>query len=878
MSTAAALLTLLLVVPTETTPTIDDARHLARRMVKYFDFDERKLGNFESIPINWRRIIEPGFPRFLEPRFDPSVGHDASPSLYLTISAGSSGMYYVAKDIEVIPGCDYVITGWIRPQKLTHAAARLTAYYLNESLTPLDDGKQSGELVRSVGNDSRWRNVEIRLPAGIAGARYIGLRCTVEQFERIASPESTPRLIPHRDADAGAWFDDIAVLRVPRVSLSALAPANSFQHDQPIELLACVADTDGAGLSAELIVTNSARQIVHTHPIAAVATDHPGETLRLPPLASGLYVATLRVTAAHGVMAESSLEFIRTNVPLPRHDSAGAIGVALLPESTHQSAHTLRMMDVLSAGAIDVPLWHTATSEASLLQGDSELDQLLQRSRKAGRRIRASLISPPATLMSLVKAPADSVVDLLTLPPSAWRAYLAFPLTRYGAMIDAWHLGDSFQPMPAEYPAFASAIRAVRSESQQLRGDARIESTQLISESPTPKAKLDFDGITLSIPTSIRPEEIPDYLRTFEEAGYRDATVALSPMAMSRTKRTPRLSDWARRIILARAGGAGLLLTPQPWRWNPSTGQTSFDESLFVSRTLSDALAGLRPAGPVWIDHEIRAWLFADKQRTRGVLAIWTEGEEARDVRYDFGKDVTRLDMWGNQTTVAHSQGGAKLQVSEIPIVILGANPTRVARMAGFDVDSPGLAVQTLPQPRGVQIANPTDTRLRGKLRLRPPSGWRVQPESALVDVAAGATQNFDIAFILPSNANAGDYALGGELEIDDVKPDVMVLRTALHVGSMEAEMSVFSRTESDAIHFTQRITNLSDRPLQLRASLLIPNILRQSRLVNSLAPGKTTLREYTLPLSKLEGVDRVRASIEEIGGSVRLHRTIQLD
>lgn len=147
-----------------------------------------------------------------------------------------------------------------------------------------------------------------------------------------------------------------------------------------------------------------------------------------------------------------------------------------------------------------------------------------------------------------------------------------------------------------------------------------------------------------------------------------------------------------------------------------------------------------------------------------------------------------------------------------------------------------------------------------------------------MIDVQAGATQTLEVAFILPSNAGAGDYTLGGELEIDDTKADVLFLRTALHVGSMEAEMSVFSRTESDTVHLTQRITNLSDRPLQLRASLLIPNISRQSRLINSLAPGKTTLREYTLPLSKMKGADRIRASIEEIGGPVRLHRTIQLD
>ncbi|MBI5764688.1 MAG: hypothetical protein HZA51_14325 [Planctomycetes bacterium] len=878
MSIAAALLSLWLVIPTGTPPANGDSEHVARRMVKQFDFDERKFGNFESIPINWRRIIEPGFPRFLEPRFDLSVGHERSPSLYLTVSAGSSGMYYVAKDIAVMPGCDYVVTGWIRPQKLTHAAARLTAYYLDGSLTPLDAGKQSGELVRSNGDDATWRKVELRLSAGVAGARYIGLRCTVEQSERFTTPETSPRPIPHRDADAGAWFDDITVLRMPRVSLSAVATANAFLNDQPIELLACVADTDGAGLSAELVITDSEHRTLHTQPVATVATDHPGETLRLPPLAYGLYVATLRVAAAHGVMAETSLEFIRATVPITRQESPGAVGVALLPESAHQPTHTLRMLDCVSAGAIDVPLWHTATREASLLQGDSDWDQLLQASRKKGRCIRASLLSPPGTLTSLVKAPADTVFDLLSLPPSAWRAYLAYPLTRYGAMVDAWHVGDVFQPMPARSPTVAGAIRAIRTESQQLRGDARIESTLLISESPPPKAKLDSDGVTLSIPTSIQPDDIPDYLHTFEEAGYREATVALSPVAMSSAKRIPRLSDWARRIILARAAGAGLLLTPQPWRWQETTGQTTFDESLFISRTLSDALARLRSVGPVWMDHGVRAWLFADKKRSRGVLAVWTDGEDARDVTYDFGADVTRLDMWGNQTTVVHRPGGANFQVGEIPIILLGANPTRVARMAGFDVDSPGFAVQTLPQARGVQIANPGDTRMRGHLRLRPPSGWRVQPESSVIDVPAGATQTLEVAFIVPSNAGAGDYTLGGELEIDDAKPDVLVLRTPLHIGSMEAEMAVFSRTESDTVHVTQRITNLSDRPLRLRASLLIPTIARQSRLINSLAPGKTTLRDYTLPLSRMNGVDQIRASIEEIGGPVRLHRTIQLD
>src|SRR5207248_2743908 len=56
---------------------------IERRVVKSFDFDESRLGNFELTPMNWSRHVGEGFPRYLQARFDRAVGHTAAPSLRL---------------------------------------------------------------------------------------------------------------------------------------------------------------------------------------------------------------------------------------------------------------------------------------------------------------------------------------------------------------------------------------------------------------------------------------------------------------------------------------------------------------------------------------------------------------------------------------------------------------------------------------------------------------------------------------------------------------------------------------------------------------------------------------------------------------------------
>ncbi len=867
----------------DSTPTQPATSGSDGRVVKQFDFDERKFGNFESIPINWRRITDEGYPRFLEPQFDQTIGHDAAPSLYLRVVAGSSGIYYIGSDIGVLPGCNYLVSCWIKPDRLVHAGATIRAYYLDASQSRIPDTERVGDIVRVGENGATWRHIIIRMPAAGTIARWIGLSCSVEQSQQLPPDTNEPRAIPHRDSNAGAWFDDITVLRMPRVSLSSLATANVFGANQSADVVACVADPDGKGIEGQLQISDATGRVLHQIPVPVVATDHPGETIRLPALGAGLYHAVLRVSASHGEMARADLEFIcLATHERPAPPSRGGFCVALSPEAVQDVDTTLQMLDSLGVSAVQVPVWHKAVREKSVLEGDPNLDRILRSAKRAKRSVGASLIAPPGRLSSLVKASNDSVLDVLSGPPSEWRSYVALLLTRYGSLIDSLQLGDPFGPLSNTFPTLAPAVRQLREESGPLIGDARLSTSFRITEAPPARDRVPIEELVLTVPVTTPAHQLPNYLDAFRKAGYERLSVALTPSDPDRYQRLPRLADWATRIILSRTAGVESVLVPQPWNSvrTMDGARITFDETLFVTRMLARELRDLRCVGPVWMGHDVEAWLFGDRHSDEGVIAAWTEGANpsGRTVVCDVGANPRMIDLWGNTTPIRSTPEGSVLAFDYLPVVIGPIKASRIAFMSTFEVDAPGLNVQTGPQYRSVHLTNPGSERLRGLLRLRAPRGWRVVPESMMIDVQPYQMGSYEAALILPSNEQAGDYTLLGELQIENGTADHCIMRTPLHVGSLDAEMTLFARSEGDAIHVTQRVTNLSDRPMQLRASLLAPELERQNRLIPSLAPGQTTIREYLLTKPVRFQGRAVRASIEEINGPVRLHQTMRLD
>ncbi len=258
-----------------------------RRVVKVFDFDERRLGNLEPIPMHWFRRREPGYPLYTEGRFDPDQGQP-SPSFWLGASGGNVAFDYRGRDVPVKANSDYRITARIRSKDLLHARAALGAHFLNRAGQRIPGSEVQSPTVGGPTAEPVWQTVMLELPGKFPGARYIGLTVTIEQSRTQSQQEKRPGQIELRDVRGGAWFDNIEVIRLPRILLTTEAPGNVFDPEQPVVVLAEAGDSDGIGLQAELEIRSAGGERVHVSqmPIQKQRRS-PAHRVELPDLAPG---------------------------------------------------------------------------------------------------------------------------------------------------------------------------------------------------------------------------------------------------------------------------------------------------------------------------------------------------------------------------------------------------------------------------------------------------------------------------------------------------------------------------------------------------------------------------------------------------------------
>src|SRR5277367_4456118 len=77
-------------------PTPPSVASAGSRILHTFDFDDTKLGNFESTPMFWRKVVGRGFPVYASGVFDHDVFRSEHTSVRLDIDSGSAAYRFVA--------------------------------------------------------------------------------------------------------------------------------------------------------------------------------------------------------------------------------------------------------------------------------------------------------------------------------------------------------------------------------------------------------------------------------------------------------------------------------------------------------------------------------------------------------------------------------------------------------------------------------------------------------------------------------------------------------------------------------------------------------------------------------------------------------------
>lgn len=862
------------------TPEVKAREHAMRsRVVKEFDFDERKHGNYDAMPMNWRQIVEPGYPRFLEAGFDAKVGRSAPPAFHFPLRGGHLGAYYLARDIPADPSSAYRITAWIRPRGLRHGGAFVTACYLGQNFRIMPGTEHCSEIVRGAGANEPWVQVTIDLPAGVEHARWIALSCRVEQViteERqsaVLHSQSAER-VEYHDTMGEAWFDDIAIIRMPRASLTLNDDFGLYDHDRDIDIFVGLEDANGESLDAELALLDADGRRVDVRPVPVTRVGEPTLRYRPPTLSPGRYVARLRVTASDHELVLIERAFVCL-APLLRQADAThtALGLILDGAALRVPSATRAMTDALMPEFVKVPVWRGDMDDRDVVAGMPAFDRLVTALHTSGVGLVGLIHSPPRSLSESFEPGRRELFDILAGDAAVWRPYLAFVLTRYGPLMHHWQLGPDTVDPTRSVERLDAAMRNTVAEMRPLIGRARVVVPRSLDREPTPVESA--GDVELFAPRRDQPAEafasmLPDAAARAD----RPHWVTIRPLAEDRYDRLWRLGDFAKGIIKARCRGADAVFVDMPWTTQSESDGTPRPEpaeELLIIHTLGRTLASMRPVRQIALDDGIEAWLFADVSQSAGAIVAWSVGwaECERVVRFDLGGDADVIDLWGRRKQSAWSDGGNTLTIGALPIIVTGIDPYQADLAASLALDDQILSPMVGAQNRLIRLNNPSDRRLRGALRLQLPPGWRCRPDHVRIDLVPGASAEIPVQFALPSNQAEGVFEIVARLKSSSAPDQTYTFRTMVEVATPGLSVDVAAIRGKDGVTVVQRVTNRTESTIDLHSFLILPDQPRQAQSIPALPSGETAVRRYVVSDDAWRS-GTIRVSVEQVGGTLR--------
>ena len=161
----------------------------------------------------------------------------------------------------------------------------------------------------------------------------IGLTAWVLQEATWDTSTRTRRHIDHTEVRAGAWFDDIAVFKLPRVELTTTARGNAMHGDASSKLLIHISDHEYANLHGNVTITDAEGRRVRDVPISVTRnTMRKSIAIDLGELPPGYYTGHLDVLAGDTIIVSRKQSFVRLAPLLGSDDGlARPFGIAIDP-------------------------------------------------------------------------------------------------------------------------------------------------------------------------------------------------------------------------------------------------------------------------------------------------------------------------------------------------------------------------------------------------------------------------------------------------------------------------------------------------------------------------------------------------------------------
>jgi hypothetical protein len=916
----------------------------AGRIVKVFDFEEAKT-NPGEVPRNWFRAQDsksrprPGFPDWNKADLsyidEGGVAFRGNGSVRLPTKGGSTSVLLGEGVLPVFQNADYLLSAKVRTDKLTHARAALAARFLDKSGAPIPGSDVRTPLAVTGG---LWQDISVELVGEFDNAAYIQLELQLLQPEQYTRPaDANAHMIWEQDFAGAAWFDDVAVVQLPRIELATTAPANIVTTPDHPQLKVVVRDLTGESLVANVDILDLSGKVVDhmTSKIGAGFT-HSSWTPKLSML--GWYRATMEIdTEAGARVGQSYTDFIWIPGTDTSEDAVAAerriggdrtrFGLVCQDLPAPMLTRLPELVRRIGGGTVTLPFWTTDLTPDQVVPRTETLRPLLDSLFALGQQVTLSFARVPTLLMQQVQVEPNDTWTVLAGDPTHWMPYAAPMLEHFGPRISHWQVGQAGddlafwrKDLPHDVTAMTDALgRLVPGPVitiPTLAGRQWPKSRRTPGGGAAPPALL--QSVTPDTTATGVAQIAKDWAQAV--AGGQDAgemTLVFEPFPPEQYGVEAGAVETAKRAVefwAACSGADGRLASgasmalDQSWAWTQARRPQLLPRpDLAVWRCLIDRLTDRRVVGTFPVADGVVCYVLAPSPSAPpgrgGAIVAWTDSAPDAFLTSDLGEGPVRIvDIFGNarpapvapmppprEGVPPASRPVCRIPITATPIFIEGIDVALIRFMSSFSIEPPYLESSNDQHEREFVITNPWPTGITGRITILEPGGfetgqkdrsWRISPRMEPFAVAAGKTERLPIkiAFSPVEEVGPKQFVMAIELAADKPYGTIEVRRT-IEVGVKTIGLELTSTTQGKSgqdLVVEAMVSNTGAQPLTVEITAFAEGLPRSKASITDLAPGNQAVKRFIYPGSaaKLQG-QRVVISVFDPDTKMRVNKSI---
>jgi hypothetical protein len=844
------------------------------RVLKSIDFEERRLGNREDLPMHWTKIEGQGLPSYVNGILASDFAHSGQWSFRFDLNGGSIIYRYDPRELPIQPGAHYRIGCFVRTTVLPHARARLTTFFVDADGNTIDNSTAHSDLYAAKTDNEGWQELSVEASAENPSAAFLAVQIELLQPSYYAPSTLGARTIFDQDIYGSAWFDDIVVSQVPKFFLCSDHPGNVFRRGDPVQLSVRVNDRYTKDLAAQLTIRDADNALVYQH---SGALDVSGAielspslkqlVVPLPEVAPGWYDAKLDMTSRGQFVGEQEIQFVRLadDEINDRPDTRfGVIATDLPVEGWSQLPD---LLPILGAGRVKLSVW---SSKANVERVDpAGFDTLLEQLQKNGISLTACLTGvPPEVARNIGGSDWQTFAQA---PVESWRGELSYLVARHANHLDRWQFGADDQAGDfLEKPGMKDVYSLFYSEFAKM-----VVNPDLAMPWP---AWYDLGNnlpatVALSVSPDVLPSQVPLYIQDLHSHKGHNLSLSLQ-LLDNRYGRDVQIRDLAQRFVYAIAGGADRIDLPLPFTVQKDQDHVTPQprELFIIMRTLLSQLSGATFRGKIPNSSNVDAFLF--DRNGQCVLVIWSRGMEdtSKSLSLNLGEHPMRVDLWGNTTPLLVSQSSkadsVNLKVGPMPFFLVDIDGDTAQMRASVGIDKPLLESSFQPHSRHIHFSNPGQSTISGMVKLAPPEGWTLTPSVFNFTLNPGESFDHEVILEFPYNSFAGPKTISANFQVQSDHLSTFTVPIIVNLGLGDVGMRTLALRDKDDLVVQQMISNYGEKPINYTAFVVYPGQPRQERLVTQLGPGRTIIKLYRFSDVRFIPNAKVRSGLREVEGT----------